>query len=61
MMFFIEMFTLDRAWNGLADAELMWEPTEGAWSVRPATACRTANPFVTGSLAADFDVRDQVR
>ena len=56
MMLFIEMFTLNRAWNGLTDDELMWEPIEGAWSVRPVTECRTATPFVTGSLAADFDV-----
>jgi len=55
MMLFIEMFTLNRAWNDLTDDELMWEPTEGAWSIRPATECRTATPFVTGSLAADFD------
>jgi hypothetical protein len=56
MMTFIEMFTLNRAWNGLTDDELMWEPTDGAWSIRPVTECRTATPFVTGSLAADFDV-----
>ena len=55
MMLFIEMFTLQRAWNGLTDDELMWEPAEGAWTVRPATESRSATPFVTGSLAADFD------
>jgi hypothetical protein len=55
MMLFIEMFTLQRAWNGLTDDELMWEPAEGSWSVRPAAQCGTATPFVTGSLAADFD------
>ena len=55
MMLFIEMFTLQRAWNGLTDDELMWEPTEGAGPFGPATECRTATPFVTGSLAADFD------
>ena len=55
MMLFIEMFTLHRAWNSLTDDELMWEPTEGAWTVGPATESRTATPFVTGPLAADFD------
>ena len=56
MMLFVEMFTLNRAWNGLTDAELMWEPTEGTWTVRPASDHRTATPFVSGSWAADFDV-----
>src|SRR4029077_3600979 len=55
MMLFIEMFTLNRAWNGLTDDELMWEPTEGTWTVRPVTESRTATPFITDSLAADFD------
>jgi hypothetical protein len=55
MMLFVEMFTLSRAWNGLTDDEFMWKPTEDAWSVGPADECRTATPFVTGSLAADFD------
>ncbi len=55
MMLFIEMFTLQRAWSGLTDDELMWEPTEGAWTVRPVTESRTATPFITGALAADFD------
>jgi hypothetical protein len=56
MMLFIEMFTLQRAWNGLTDDELMWRPTADAWSVGPATECRTATPFVADALAADFDV-----
>jgi hypothetical protein len=56
MMFYIERFTLNRAWNGLTDEELLWQPTDGAWSVGPVSECRTATPFVTGSLAADFDV-----
>jgi hypothetical protein len=55
MMLFIEMFTLRRAWDGLTDDEFMWEPTEGAWSIRPANEPRTATPFTTGSFAADFD------
>jgi hypothetical protein len=55
MMLFIEMFTLNRAWNGLTDDELMWEPTEGAWTVHPVAEYRTATPFISGSLAADMD------
>jgi hypothetical protein len=55
MMLFIEMFTLNRAWNGLTDDELMWEPAEGAWTVHPATEQRSATPFISGSLAADMD------
>jgi DinB superfamily len=55
MMLFIEMYTLGRAWSGLTDDELMWKPTENAWTVRPVTESRTATPFITGSLEADFD------
>jgi hypothetical protein len=33
----------------------MWIPTEDAWTVCPVTESRTATPFITGSLAADFD------
>jgi DinB superfamily len=55
-MLFIEMFTLRRAWDGLTDDELMWEPADGAWTVRPVSERRTATPFVTGSWEADFDV-----
>lgn len=51
-MLFIEMFTLSRAWNGLTDDELVWLPAADAWTVGPATECRTATPFVTGELAA---------
>src|SRR5689334_15950110 len=54
-MYFIERFTLRRAWDGLTDDELLWEPTEGAWSVRPVDQSRTATPFVTGALEADYD------
>jgi hypothetical protein len=55
MMLFIEMYTLRRAWDGLTDAELMWQPTEGAWTVRPVSERRTPTPFVSGSMEADFD------
>jgi hypothetical protein len=54
-MLFVEMFTLQRAWTGLTDDELLWEPMEGAWSVRPVSESRTATPFVTGAWEADFD------
>src|SRR5262249_28124838 len=56
MMLFIEMFPLRRAWDGLTDDELMWKPTEDAWTVLTVKESRTATPFITGSLAADFDV-----
>ncbi len=55
MMLFIEMYTLQRAWTDLTDDELLWEPTEGAWTVHPAAEHRTAQPFVNGELAADFE------
>jgi hypothetical protein len=55
MMLFIELFTLNRAWTGLTDDELLWEPMPGSWSVRPVEECRTATPFVAGVWAADFD------
>jgi len=54
-MLFIEMFTLNRAWNGLTDDELMWEPVAGAWTVHPAAEPRTATPFISGEWAADMD------
>jgi hypothetical protein len=55
IMFFVEAYTLRRVWDGLTDDELMWEPTDGAWTVGPAGERRTATPFVTGAMAADFD------
>ncbi|MEN3271984.1 MAG: hypothetical protein V7636_745 [Actinomycetota bacterium] len=55
MMLFIEMFTLNRAWNGLRDEELFWEPVPGSWSVRPVGECTTPDPFVVGEWAADMD------
>ena len=56
MMLFIEMFTLQRAWTDLTDDELMWKPTDDAWTVGAAEDCRSATPFISGSLTADFDV-----
>ena len=54
-MFFIELYTLHRAWNGLSDEELLWEPMPGCWTVRPVEKVQTATPFVVGTWAADFD------
>ena len=55
MMLFIEMFTLNRAWNGLSDEELLWEPMPGSWTVRPVEQCRTPTPFLVEGWAVDFD------
>ena len=55
MMLFIELYTLNRAWNGLTDEELLWEPMPGSWSVQPRDKCLTPTPFVVGEWAADFD------
>jgi hypothetical protein len=55
MMLFIELYTLNRAWNGLTDEELLWDPMPGAWTVHPRDECQTATPFVVGVWAADFD------
>ena len=56
-MYFIERFTLRRAWSGLTDEEFLWEPMNGAWTVRTVGENRTATPFVTGAAEADFDAR----
>lgn len=37
LMLFIELFTLNRLWNGLTDEEMHWEPHAGAWGVSPAS------------------------
>ena len=55
MMFFIEKFTLNRAWNGLSDEELTWEPMPGSWTVGPVEQCRTPTPFLVEGWAVDFD------
>jgi hypothetical protein len=54
-MYFIERFTLNRAWNRLTDDELFWEPVDGAWGVHPVERCQTKTPFVIGTWAADMD------
>jgi DinB superfamily len=55
VMYFIERFTLRRAWGDLTDDEFMWEPMDGAWTVRSVSESCTPTPFVTGVLEADFD------
>jgi DinB superfamily len=60
MMQFIEWFTLQRAWDGLSDDELFWEPITGSWGVRRRGECQTATPFGDGGWVADFDA-DLVR
>lgn len=57
MTYFIKSFTLDRAWLGLADDELFWEPVSGAWSVRPRGECTTPSPFSSShpDWVADYD------
>ena len=57
MTYFIKAFTLDRAWLGLADDELFWEPVVGAWGVRRREECTTPNPFGSADpdWVADYD------
>lgn len=55
MMFFVETFTLERAWTGLTDEELLWEPAPGSWSVRPLEDSWTSTPFIVNGWVADFD------
>jgi len=54
---FIKRFTLDRAWVGLTDEELRWEPVPGAWGVRPRAECRTPDSFDTADpdVVAEYD------
>jgi hypothetical protein len=54
-MFFIERFTLSRAWTDLTDEEMFWEPASGSWSVRRREDCRTSTPFGSGDWVVDFD------
>lgn len=41
--------------DGLTDDEYLWEPAEGAWSLRPAGAGRAAMAAGGGELLADFE------
>lgn len=51
----IEHFTLRRAWQGLSDDELFWEPMAGSWGVRRREECQTPTPFGDGDWVVDFD------
>lgn len=55
MMQTVERFTLQRAWRGLSDGELFWEPIAGSWGVRQRAECQTPTPFGDGDWVADFD------
>ena len=52
----IERYTLGRAWDGLTDDELFWEPFTTTWSIRRRAECRTPNPFGAGEWVADFAI-----
>jgi hypothetical protein len=41
--------------DGLTDAEYLWEPTDGAWSVRPRADASTAQAVGGGDLVIDFE------
>ena len=41
--------------DGLTDEEYLWEPVEGAWSIRPRAEARTAQAAGGGDLVADFE------
>jgi len=41
--------------DGLTDAEYLWEPVEGAWSLRAAGTGRAAMAAGGGALLADFE------
>lgn len=51
----IEHFTLQRAWHGLSDDELFWEPIAGSWGIRRRVQCQTPTPFGDGDWVVDFD------
>jgi hypothetical protein len=54
-MLFIELFTLNRAWDGLTDEEMFWEPHPGSWGVRRRSECTTPTPRGDGEWVIDFD------
>ena len=53
-MYFVERFTLTRAWTDLTDEEFFWEPVPNCWSVRPRAESRSSHPFGTGEWVVDF-------
>ena len=46
--------------DGLTDAEYLWEPVPGAWSIRPRAEARTAMAAGGGDLVADFELPEPV-
>jgi len=58
MTYWINRFTLGRAWNNLTDAELFWEPVPGeSWGIRRRSECTTSDPFrsTDEDWVADYD------
>ena len=55
VMLVIELYTLERMWTDLTDAELFWEPVPNVWGVRRRAECRTPTPFGDGEWVVDFD------
>jgi hypothetical protein len=51
-MLVIDLYTLNRALNGLTQEEFGWEPHEGAWGVRRRSECTT--PDATGTEGNDW-------
>ena len=45
-------------WNDLSDAEYLWEPVPGSWSIRPAGQARSRRPAGTGATVMDHDWPD---
>ncbi|MGH9275666.1 MAG: DinB family protein [Acidimicrobiales bacterium] len=41
--------------DGLTDAEYLWEPVPGAWSIRPRSQARTTISGGAGDLVAEFE------
>ena len=46
--------------EGLTDAEYLWEPVPGAWSIRPRADARTSMAAGAGELVADFEYPEPV-
>ena len=56
-MMVIDLYTLQRALNGLTQAEFDWEPHPGAWGLRRRDECTTPHPSGDegGEWVADHD------
>jgi hypothetical protein len=46
--------------EGLTDAEYLWEPVAGAWSIRPRADARTSMAAGAGDLVADLEYPEPV-